>query len=144
MRSARSDRRAEDIRDAGSVTAEVAVTLPVVVLALAVVLFAGSVAQAGVTCVDTARAAGRALARGEGVASATGAARQVAGRPVAVQVGGPGQVGDVRPAEGGGEGLVVVTVKVEVAGVPVPSWSSVEVWRVPVTCHARAWQEPAG
>ena len=130
MRSARSERLSARDPQTGSVTAEVAITFPVVVLALAVVLLAGSVAQAGVACADAARAAGRALARGETVAVATATAAQVAGRPLAVQV-----------APSGG-GIVEVTARVDAVPALVPTWVDPTAWRLPVTCRARAWQEP--
>lgn len=131
-------------------TAELAVTFPAVVLALAVVLFAGSVAQAGVSCADAARAAGREVARGGSAAAATAVARQVAGRPVQLQVTGgatgpaaPGGAGG--PGSGGGAagGLVVVTARVEARPGVAPSWGEMSGWSLPVTCRARAYREPA-
>ena len=67
------------VRDAGSVTAELAVGLPVVVLLLVVVL---AVVGAGLTraqCLDGARAGARALALGESSSDAAATARRVAG-----------------------------------------------------------------
>ncbi|QHT56767.1 TadE family protein [Cellulomonas sp. H30R-01] len=67
------------MRDAGSVTAELAVGLPVVVLLLVVVL---AVVGAGLTraqCLDGARAGARALALGESSSDAAATARRVAG-----------------------------------------------------------------
>ncbi|GCD18832.1 hypothetical protein CTKZ_03940 [Cellulomonas algicola] len=67
------------VRDAGSVTAELAVGLPVVVALLVVVL---AVVGAGLTraqCLDGARAGARALALGESSSDAAATARRVAG-----------------------------------------------------------------
>lgn|GEM_PF-1234881 len=112
-------------------TAEVAVTFPVVLLALAVVLLAGSVARAGVVCVDGARAAARAVSAGEPTEQAEARARGVLDRPARVSLAGPG-----------GEGLVEVSVRVDVAAPVVPSWVDGSSWQLPVTCRALAWREP--
>ncbi|MDC7123486.1 hypothetical protein OMK64_18295 [Cellulomonas fimi] len=67
------------VKDAGSVTAELAVGLPVVILLLVVVF---AVVGAGLTraqCLDGARAGARALALGESSAEAVATARRVAG-----------------------------------------------------------------
>lgn len=122
--------------DAGSVTAEVAVTFPVVLLALAVVLLAGSVARAGVACVDGARAAARAVSAGEPAETAVRQAQGVLDRPARVDVGS-GRAG------ASGPGLVQVSVSLDVVPSFVPSWTDGSSWRVPVTCRAAAWQEPA-
>lgn len=115
-------------------TAEVAITFPVVLLALAVVLLAGSVARAGVACVEGARAAARAVSAGEQPGVALDRARAVLDRPARVQVaGGDGAAG---------EGMVVVTVGVDVVPAVVPTWTDVASWRLPVTCSAHAWREP--
>lgn len=115
-------------------TAEVAVTFPVVLLALAVVLLAGSAARAGVACVDGARAAARAVSAGEPAAQAEVRARGVLDRPARVSLGGAGGTG--------GEGLVEVTVSLDVAAPVVPSWMDGSSWQLPVTCRALAWREP--
>ncbi len=118
-------------------TAEVAVTFPVVLLALAVVLLAGSVARSGVACVDGARAAARAVSAGEPVETAVRQAQGVLDRPARVDVGVPG------PAGVSGPGLVQVAVSLDVVPSFVPSWTDRSSWRVPVTCRAAAWPEPA-
>lgn len=112
-------------------TAEVAVTFPVVLLALAVVLLAGSVARAGVVCVDGARAAARAVSAGEPAEQAEARARGVLDRPAQVSLAGLG-----------GEGLVQVSVSVDVAASVVPSWADQALWQLAVTCRAQAWKEP--
>lgn len=130
MRSRRSEGRTRR-GDAGSVTAEVAVTFPVVLLALAVVLLAGSVARAGVACVDGARAAARAVSAGEPADQVEARARSVLDRPARLSLGGAG-----------GDGLVEVSVSVDVTAPVVPSWVDGSSWQLPVTCRALAWREP--
>lgn len=74
-----SARLADDGRQRGSVTAELALALPAVVLVLLLVLTAGNAAISQMRCTDAARAAARAAALGEDQAQIAAIVTDLAG-----------------------------------------------------------------
>lgn len=79
---------ADDGRDAGTATAELAVAMPAVAMALVAVLGVGQVVIAQLGCADDARAGARAAARGEPLVAVRALARDGDGA-VAVTRDGP-------------------------------------------------------